>query len=180
MKTRPASEGGPYIQIPGFPNAYGMRSTMEIFHFRSRLLVPRPRAEVFEFFASALNLEEITPPWLRFKIVSPLPIQMREGTQIEYRLKLRGIPVGWRTRITAWDPPKCFVDEQVSGPYRVWIHEHRFMEEEGGTACEDHVQYAPPGGALINSLFVGRDIRKIFAYRSDRLRTILGATPREP
>ena len=147
---------------------------MRIFHFQSRLWLPRPRSEVFEFFSNALNLEGITPPWLQFRVVTAVPIQLHRGTEIEYRLRIRGVPIPWRSRITVWDPPHRFVDEQVCGPYRMWIHEHRFIEELRGTSCEDNVLCAPLGGALINKLFVERDVRKIFAYRSDRLREIFG------
>lgn len=147
---------------------------MRNFHFASKLWLNRPRDEVFKFFSDALNLEEITPPWLRFRVVSKLPIFMHRGAEIEYRLKIHGVPVGWCSRITTWDPPYRFVDEQVRGPYRMWIHEHRFVEESDGTLCEDNVRYVPPGGALINTLFVKRDIQKIFAYRSDRLEKIFG------
>jgi ligand-binding SRPBCC domain-containing protein len=145
---------------------------MRIFRFQSELWIARPRSEIFPFFADAVNLEQITPPWLQFHVVSKLPLEMREGAEIDYLLKIRGIPVEWRSKITAWDPPHRFVDEQVRGPYRLWVHEHRFTEKESGTSCEDHVQYSPLGGALINKLLVERDIRKIFAYRSEQLRKI--------
>lgn len=150
---------------------------MRIFSFQSRLRLERPINEVFAFFSSPRNLEEITPPWLRFRIVSKLPIQMREGVEFEYRLKIRAVPIRWRSRITAWDPPCRFVDEQVRGPYRVWIHEHRFIEDSGGTLCEDNVRYAPPGGALVNWLLIRRDIHKIFAYRSEQLQKGFGGGP---
>ena len=146
---------------------------MRNFQFESELWLNRPRDEVFAFFSDALNLEEITPPWLRFRVVSKLPIMMRRGAEIEYGLKIRGVPVRWRSRITVWDPPCRFVDEQVCGPYRMWIHEHRFVEDSGGTLCEDNVRYVPIGGALINALFVARDIQKIFGYRAEQLRRIL-------
>jgi ligand-binding SRPBCC domain-containing protein len=152
---------------------------MRIFSFQSQLWLERPRTEVFPFFSNALNLEEITPPWLRFRIVSTLPIEMHEGVEIDYRLRIRGIPIEWRSRITTWDPPYRFVDEQVRGPYRVWIHEHRFTERGGGTACEDNVQYAPAGGALINALFVEKDVQKVFAYRSEQLRKVFGGGPQK-
>ena len=145
---------------------------MRIFHFRSRFWLPRPRIEIFEFFSNALNLEHITPPWLQFHVLTPQPIQMREGAEIAYRLKIRGIPVRWRTRIAVWDPPHRFIDEQFRGPYRLWIHEHSFTEVSGGTNCDDHVRYATVGGTLINKLFVERDVRQIFAYRSARLQEI--------
>ena len=143
---------------------------MKLFQFRSQLRLDRTRDEIFDYFSNALNLEQITPPWLHFQVVSQLPIQMCEGTEIEYRLAIRRIPVRWRSRITVWDPPRRFVDEQVHGPYRRWIHEHRFLDAGNATSCEDFVQYATWGGALINKLFVERDIRSIFAYRSERLR----------
>ena len=76
--------------------------------------------------------------------------------------------------------PHRFVDEQVRGPYRVWIHEHRFTESGGGTSCEDSVQYAPLSGALVTKLFVERDIRRIFAYRSDQLQKIFGEIHSRP
>jgi ligand-binding SRPBCC domain-containing protein len=145
---------------------------MKTFHFDSRLWVPRPRREVFGFFSDARNLGELTPHWLKFRIVSRQPILMHRGADIDYRLKLRGLPIRWQSRITLWDPPYRFVDEQVRGPYRVWIHEHHFREESGGTWCEDHVSYAPPGGTLINVLFVARDVRTIFEFRSQRLKEI--------
>ncbi len=116
---------------------------MKIFHFEARLWLPRPRNEVFEFFSNAINLEELTPSSLRFHVLTPTPIRVQQDLEIDYRLKIRGIPVRWRSKITVWDPPNSFVDEQVRGPYRLWIHEHRFTEQEGGTICEDSLQYAP-------------------------------------
>lgn len=147
---------------------------MRLYSFQSKLWLPRNRSEVFEFFSNANNLGQIAPSWVRFHLISSSPEEMREGTELQYRLKIHGIPIAWRSRIVAWDPPNRFVDEQVQGPYRQWIHEHRFIEVRGGTSYEDRLQYAPLGGALINALFVRRDIEKIFAYRSERLQAIFG------
>jgi ligand-binding SRPBCC domain-containing protein len=147
---------------------------MRIFEFRARTRVTRPRDEVFAFFADAGNLQELTPPWLRFEILTPPPIEMRSGTRIDYRLHLHFIPLRWRTEITVWEPPRRFVDEQLRGPYRLWIHEHTFEEEGDRTLCGDFVRYAVPFGALANRLMVARDVRKIFAYRERRLREIFG------
>jgi len=137
--------------------------------FTSEQWVPRPRAEVFPFFADASNLDRITPPWLRFRIVTPLPIDLRAGALIEYRLRVRGFPLRWLTEIAEWNPPVRFVDVQLRGPYRLWRHTHEFHEENGGTRCIDRVEYYPRGGALVHRLFVRRDVERIFAYRQARL-----------
>lgn len=147
---------------------------MTTFQLDSRVWLDRRLDEVFPFFADAFNLERITPPWLRFEVLTPPPIRMRPGSTIDYRLRIRGVPVRWRSRIAVWQPPYRFVDEQVSGPYRLWRHEHRFSEHEGRTLVQDHVDYAPPGGRLVHGLFVERDVRKIFEYRRERLEAIFG------
>jgi ligand-binding SRPBCC domain-containing protein len=138
--------------------------------FKAELWVPRPRDEVFEFFADAANLDAITPPWVRFRTVTPAPIKMGVGTIIDHRLRIRGFPVRWRSKITAWEPPRRFVDEQVRGPYRLWRHEHEFEEHNGGTLVRDHVQYAVLFDFLVHELLIRRDVEKIFAYRTDCLR----------
>lgn len=131
--------------------------------------LPRSRAEVFPFFADAANLQALTPPWVGFTILTSLPIDMRVGAIIDYKLRIRGFPVRWTTEITAWEPPFRFVDEQRTGPYRQWIHEHRFEEKDGGTLVIDHVRYRAPGGGLVERLFVKPDVERIFAYRRQRL-----------
>lgn len=145
---------------------------MKTFLYSSELWLPRPRAEVFTFFADARNLETLTPPWLSFEILTPTPIEVRPGTLIDYRLRVHGFPLRWRTEITEWNPPHRFVDQQVRGPYHIWHHTHTFQEMEGGTLCRDEVVYRPRGGALINKLFVRRDVERIFAYRSEQLRKL--------
>jgi len=139
------------------------------FTLTSEQWLPRPVSEVFPFFADAGNLDALTPPWLRFEILTPSPIEMKVGALIDYRLRLRGLPVRWQSEITAWQPPHRFVDEQRRGPYRVWHHEHTFQVQDGGTLVGDHVRYAVFGGAVIERLFVRRDIAKIFAYRQQKL-----------
>jgi ligand-binding SRPBCC domain-containing protein len=132
---------------------------------RSGSRVPRAIDEVFAFFADAHNLEILTPPWMHFRTVTCDPIVLAVGTRFEHRLRVRGIPVRWESEITAWDPPQRFVDEQRRGPYRFWIHEHRFTPRDGGTDVSDHVEYAVLGGAAINSLLVAPDLRKVFDCR---------------
>ena len=146
---------------------------MKIHTFTASLTLPLPIERVFEFFADAQNLERLTPPFLKFHIVSPVPIEMRRGARIRYRLRLHGIPIGWESEITAWEPPHRFVDQQLRGPYRFWRHEHRFTETANGTEISDRVDYAVLGGSIINSLLVEPDVRKIFAYRTQRLNELL-------
>jgi hypothetical protein len=131
--------------------------------------LPRPLEAVFPFFADAGNLDVLTPSWLRFEILTPCPIKMREGARIDYRLRWHGLPMRWQSAITKWEPPHCFVDEQRHGPYRLWHHEHRFSESDGRTLVRDHVRYAVPGGLLIDRLFVRRDVHRIFAFRQAKL-----------
>ena len=151
---------------------------MRTFELTSEVLLPRPLAEVFPFFADARNLEKLTPPWLRFRVLTPGRIDMRRSATIDYRLRLRGVPIRWRSEITAWEPPFRFVDEQRRGPYRLWIHEHRFEERAGRTLASDHVRYAVPGGRLVDRLLVRPDLERIFEYRRDALRSVFGPAAR--
>ena len=147
---------------------------MRVFTLRNEVWLPRPINEVFEFFSDAYNLETLTPPILRFEVLTPAPIRMETGTLIDYKLRLRGLPVRWQSEITAWEPPHRFVDEQRRGPYSMWVHEHTFEERGSGTLARDNVRYAVPGGALVHKLFVARDVRSIFEYRAERLLEALG------
>ena len=126
-------------------------------------------ARAFAFYGDARNLEAITPPWLRFRVTSA-PGELREGSLIEYRLTLHGVPVRWRTRIAVWEPPRRFVDVQLSGPYALWEHTHEFAPAHGGVEIRDRVRYRMPLGPLGNlahALLVGRDLERIFDYRRD-------------
>jgi len=146
---------------------------------RAEFWTPSPLAEVFAFFSNAQNLEELTPPFLQFHVRTPSPIALRVGTTIDYQLKMHGIPLRWRSLISAWEPPFRFVDEQVRGPYTFWHHEHTFEERDGGTLIRDTVDYGVPGGWIINTLFVQRDLQRIFRYRTEQMRKRFGGHPIE-
>jgi len=151
---------------------------VRIREFQSELWLPLPPEELFLFFADAANLDAITPPWLHFHIVTPRPIAMREGALIDYRLRVRGLPLRWRTRINVWQPPHRFVDEQLRGPYRQWIHEHTFEPRDGGALARDRVRYAVPLGCLVHRWLVRPDIERIFQYRAERLRQRFRCAPK--
>lgn len=140
---------------------------------RQRLLAPLD--VVFPFFADARNLEALTPPFLRFSIRTEGEIPMKEGALIDYQIKLRGIPIPWRTRIAAWQPPHRFIDEQLRGPYTLWHHEHLFEAHGAETEVVDKVDYKVFGGKLIESWLVRPDLQKIFAYRRAELTKRFGS-----
>jgi ligand-binding SRPBCC domain-containing protein len=135
--------------------------------------LPASRDAVFSFFADARNLQRITPPWLHFRILTPGRVDVRIGTHIDYRILVHGIPLRWQSVISDWDPPRRFIDEQISGPYRRWVHTHTFEEENGGTRVTDSVEFDVPASWL-TGWFVMRDLRKIFAYRHETLIRIFG------
>lgn len=153
-------------------------------------VVSRPPNEVFAFFSCAENLQEITPPWLSFNVVrvQPQPLSpiapkpgapgtplMQKGTRIDYRLKVRGLPLRWTSEIVLWEPPHQFVDVQVRGPYQLWHHTHRFVEEGSATRITDEVLYRLPFGLLgelAHWAMVRRDVEKIFDYREAKVRSL--------
>lgn len=150
---------------------------MRIREFECEIMLPLLPEAVFPFFADARNLDAITPPWLHFRIITPQPIEMRAGTLIDYRLRLHGLPIRWRTLISDWQPPFRFVDQQVRGPYRQWIHTHTFEPRPGGTLARDVVRYAARLDFITHPLFVRRDIERIFAFRQEALRKHFSAAP---
>jgi ligand-binding SRPBCC domain-containing protein len=148
-------------------------------YLRTEQWVPRPLDEVFDFFAQARNLDRITPPALRFEILTSGELEMEAGLLIDYRLRLHGLPLRWRSRISDWEPPHRFVDEQVLGPYSRWVHEHRFAAGEGGTWVRDRVRFRSPLDLIAHPLLVRKDVLDIFAYRGRALEEIMGAEPQK-
>ncbi|MEP7147846.1 MAG: SRPBCC family protein [Acidobacteriota bacterium] len=143
---------------------------------KREITIDLPIATVFEFFSQASNLEKITPPDLGFNIVTPQPIEMRDGAIIEYRIKLHGFPMNWRTLISKWDPPNEFVDEQLSGPYKQWIHRHTFTAlDENKTLIEDEVRYRLPFEPLgdVANFFVDRQLKYVFDFRGKAVANLM-------
>ncbi len=148
---------------------------MSEFSLERTQLIPRRLEETFAFFADPLNLEAITPGWLRFRICEA-PERLARGSLLHYRLRLFGVPIAWRTEISEWVPPRTFTDTQLAGPYRLWVHAHRFTPVPGGTEIYDHVRYRLPGGPLApvaGRLLVRRWLDEIFDYRAARLDELL-------
>jgi hypothetical protein len=144
-------------------------------------LIARPRDEVFAFFEDAGNLERLTPAFLKFRIVTPRPIEMRQGTIIDYRLRLFGAPLTWRSLIEIYEPKTRFVDVQLRGPYRAWRHTHTFEDARGGTLMRDRVEYALPLGPLgdvARAVFVRRTLERVFDFRGETIASIFGAGDR--
>jgi ligand-binding SRPBCC domain-containing protein len=148
---------------------------MAEFVLTRQMSLPLPRARVFEFFSDAGNLEKITPPELQFHITAQ-PDKLGQDSIIEYDLKLRGFLIHWRTLISKWDPPFEFIDEQLRGPYKQWIHHHLFKElPDGGTSIEDVVHYrlpVEPLGDLLHFMVRG-ELDRIFDFRQKAVREIL-------
>jgi ligand-binding SRPBCC domain-containing protein len=143
---------------------------MKTYMIKSSIWLPAPRERVFSFFSDPKNLQQITPNWLHFRILRSSTPEIGAGTVLDYKLRLRGVPIRWQSEITAWEPTLRFIDQQRRGPYRLWIHQHLFTEKEGGTQIEDLVEYAIIGGRLVNRFLVRPDLEKIFAYRQEALR----------
>lgn len=163
--------------VPSSAHSGTARAARPTFRLARSQRVPRPLPEVFAFYANAENLEVLTPRFLRFRILSPTPIEMRAGARIDYQLTLFGVPLRWRTRITAWEPGVRFVDEQESGPYASWRHTHTFEADGDGTLIHDHVAYALPFGALgtlAHRLVIRRTLGRIFDFRHDAVARVFG------
>ena len=146
---------------------------------RARAWVAAMPTELFAFFSEADNLQRLTPARLQFRVTTPSPVVMQDGTQIDYRLKVYGIPLRWKSEIRDWDPPREFVDVQLHGPYRYWHHRHRFEPSDDGTVVIDEVDYSPPGGRIVDRMLVRRELRTSFTYRMEQLAELFPAANRD-
>jgi len=144
------------------------------YHLEAEQWVPRPLEEVFAFFSQAGNLDKLTPEWVHFEILTPEPIEMQVGTILDYRIRMRGIPLRWQSEITVWEPCERFVDVQREGPYRSWHHEHSFQAHNAGTIIRDVVDYSVPLGGFVHYWFVKPDLIKMFNYRQEQTEVLFG------
>lgn len=152
---------------------------MKRYELKSHLRLERGLHDVFPFFSNPRNLEALTPSFLNFRVLRMSTDEIGEGTEIDYSLRLRGIPIRWRSQITDWNPPFGFVDTQIKGPYRYWHHVHGFQSDGAATIATDHVTYAVFGGGLVHRWFVRPELERIFDYRKARMAALLtGPNPR--
>ena len=140
-----------------------------------KTLIKKNISEVFDFFSKAENLDRLTPSHLGFKIITKLPVEMKVGTLIDYKIKLNGIPFRWQSVISKWEPPYLFEDKQLKGPYKIWIHEHKFEDKGDSTLMTDTVHYLSPGGIfefIPHNLIVKRKLEEILDFREKTLKSI--------
>ena len=146
-------------------------------NFQMEQWVSQPIEKVFGFFSESKNLEVLTPKFLNFKVLHQSTEKITEGTRLDYRLRLHGVPVRWQSLITDFQPNVCFSDKQTKGPYSVWEHTHEFEEKNGGTLVRDKVRFKIPFGApgnLILTDFIQKDLKKIFNFRRNKVEELLG------
>ena len=152
---------------------------MKTYNLKFEQFIDLPIEDVFNFFSKPENLSLITPPRLKFDILTPTPLQMKEGQLIEYTIRIFGKKIRWTTLITEYTPNKMFIDQQLSGPYSMWHHTHNFKKlNDNETLIEDIVVYSVPYsfiGGLIHSLYIKRDLEKIFSYRSKKIKEIFNS-----
>lgn len=149
---------------------------MPIYELKTEQFLPISLDEAWAFFATPVNLDRITPPELKFKIVSDVPGKMYPGQMIEYRIQaIPGIWQSWLTEITHVRDREYFVDEQRIGPYKMWHHQHSFEAVPDGTLVRDHVHYTMimgPIGTLVHELYVKKQVRYIFNERQKILNSL--------
>jgi ligand-binding SRPBCC domain-containing protein len=147
------------------------------YELTDHFIVPANLDKTWDFFSRAENLARITPAWMHFRILTPGPLELKQDSLIDYRIRMHGLPMLWRTRIIDWNPPYQFIDLQIKGPYTLWHHQHTFKACDEGTACTDRVMYKLPGGPvgpMVHALQIRRMLGEIFRYRRKVIRKELG------
>jgi ligand-binding SRPBCC domain-containing protein len=147
------------------------------YELTDRFIVKADLDRTWDFFSAAENLPRITPPWMRFKILTPSPIELGQDAILDYEIRWMGVPLHWRTRIIDWSPKRQFIDLQLRGPYALWHHQHTFTPSDEGTICTDRVTYrvpVPVFGRVMNALVVRRQLLEIFNFRRQVITAELG------
>jgi len=173
------SSTGYRFKFPNLPSALKDIADNPYQQFQIEQWVPKPVSEIFAFFSESKNLEVLTPKFLNFQVLRQSTEKITEGTRLDYRLRLHGVPVRWQSLITDWQPNFCFSDIQTKGPYSVWEHTHEFEEKNGGTLVKDKVRFKIPFGApgdLFLTEFIQKDLKKIFNYRKNKIEKLFGHT----
>ena len=148
---------------------------MKVYTLTFKHIINKNLEEVFTFFKSPENLSRITPAKLKFKILTPTPIEMKEGQLIDYTITLFGKRVHWRTMITLSDNNKSFIDQQLKGPYQMWHHKHTFKENNSGVEMIDTINYVVPFGILgqiVNYFYLQKELNSIFQHRKEVINNI--------
>jgi ligand-binding SRPBCC domain-containing protein len=143
--------------------------------FEKTLTFKRPLAEVFDFFLAPANLTRVSPPELHLQLVDG-PERLQLGSVITFKGRRWGIPQRVVSEVVVLEPNVCLVDQQRQGPFRKWIHTHRFAAVAHGTQVHDHIEFEPPGGLLgllVTADFISKDLEKVFAYRAEKLHEFL-------
>lgn len=154
---------------------------MRVYTLNRKQVVSKPLDRIFPFFTKAENLALITPPSLAFRVLTPSPVTMERGRIIDYTIRLLRVEVRWRSMITTYEPPLCFVDEQIKGPYSFWHHTHAFERRGSATVIHDLVRYALPlrlpgfSGDLVHRMYVTPNLEHIFDYRRDVIARLFGS-----
>ena len=140
--------------------------------------LPLTLNKAWSFFSNPKNLSVITPPKMKFEILTDLPLEIYDGLIVAYHVcPIAGIPLKWVSEIKNVQPGISFTDDQRVGPYKLWYHQHLFKPIEGGVEMEDIIHYAMPWGVLgclAHEMFVKKDLAYIFKYRKNKLEELFG------
>jgi len=149
---------------------------MEINKLETIQILNTSLEEAWNFFSRPENLREITPNDLDFTIISDVPEEMYEGMLITYKVRpIFGLRTKWTSKISNIKEKSYFIDEQISGPYKLWHHQHFFREIKNGVEMKDIVHYAIPLAPFSNIIvksIVKKKLIYIFEFRKNKIKEI--------
>ena len=151
-----------------------------MYQLKTTQIIEEDISKCWDFFSSPHNLKKITPAYMNFQVLTDVPEIMYEGLMIEYRVTpILNIPTNWITKISKVEEKKYFIDEQWSGPYKAWHHEHHFKKIKNGTEMTDILTYQMPFGILgkvLHALFIKNKLKSIFKFRHQAVEQIFNKT----